>query len=246
MRLYNFEKALNALIDAREKAKNVNTLISVLGRLGHFKAQALQYYESAYYVKGLIHESITCIHLFERLGNPRFLDWYFGTISHALSLSEIVHDPDLWAQVYRRMGDYFYEIGEHEQSLDWYKKALVSLSDHNSPQAAEYCSPLGRALTRAYPNNGNAVAEGVTWLEKSQHLIRKHKKKLPKWHFMIIKSGIDMRYAEAIHGSHTRKAQKYMKNSQVLVNELERMGYPQRSIQWSRLNSKYEIFPQER
>jgi hypothetical protein len=236
---YNFEQALQRIEILREKANKGNYMPALRMLTTYLEEAAVQHNHDKLIV-GLVQRAILRMHQHERAleSNRTYLALYYADIHTALELAGQLSLREQFRECSRKMGDYFHEIENYKEALNYYQYAVSALPLDNSRAIAEYLGPFARAQVLS---NGN-LKSGLFNLTLAKKSAEACKKELPAWHWMIVKSGVDMKYAEALyHLGKGPKAHKLMIGAKAVAEELNRKGYRQRLIQWRRLVRKLEL-----
>lgn len=228
--MFDFTKQRQRVEEGRERARTTNDLHAVQKRFLALKLRAVLDGKLEEWVNISVQEAITYMHLYER--NPLrrlYLDSYYGTIVAAVAVVEGYRLRN-YAQVYRRLGDYHEELRQNKEALNCY---LISESDN-----PEYSAPLGRALLLMGDMKGLAI------LQRAEEAARKLDKS--DWHGQIVYSGVLLKAAEGLAAFAKKKpeAKKAMQKARHVCESLNEQGYPQRLIQWHRLNHHLRLVPE--
>jgi len=236
--MYDFEKALEKIQTLRE-TPTLGNYMPALRMLTTFLDQASIRNLREELARGLLHRGILHMHRHERASedNETFLAQYFSDIQAGLQICRRHDLGAIEAQLERRMGDYYYEIGDDQEACVHYQMAIQLLPEKNRTgiRHTEYTAPLYRCEVLAAPN-----ASLLKLLADDLRIASRKPKQMPQWQWLIIRAGVALKYAEAAHAvdSTSPLCGKLMQKAQADAERLDRMGYHQRLIQVRRLKRK--------
>lgn len=236
--MYDFESALGRIQVLRETARKGNYM-PALRMLTTYLEQASIRNQPEELAKGLLHRAILHMHRHERASedNETFLAQYYSDVDAGIQICYHLNlDSILEAQLERRMGDYYYESDEHEEAIKHYTEAINLLPNSNGIRFTEYTAPLDRSLVLARRTTEEAFAR----LESASKKANRKPKKMSTWQWLIIRSGVAMKYAEAAYAVDSTRnlCEKLLKKAEADARYLDRLGYHQRLIQFRRLRRK--------